>query len=122
VYPYWPNTIVVSPPTQRADPNDARAVLNWKLHLFCHLQEDVGLTTAEKKVALTMAFNFLVEQIRGQSDPPVNIRTDQKLKENTPRLYREIELAYNLQPRPSNDMIMELGTFALSAAASTTTR
>ena len=94
----------------------AEEALLWRMRLFCRLQARVGLSLEEKQHARTTAFNFLVEDIRGQSSPPMTLRTDAELNKAKPTLYREIEIAYNLQPRPANGMIMDLAAFASPSA------
>lgn len=89
----------------------------WRMKLFCELQRTVGLTTTEKAEARVRAFNSLVDQIRGHVPPPMKLKTDQDLTENTPKLYAEIENAFNLNPQPANRMITDLGTFAILGTA-----
>lgn len=83
-----------------------------RLLLFCQLLDDVGLTPEEKAEARTRAFNQLVDLLRGSPSPPVNVRGDARLARETPRLFRALELAYNLCPRPAQAMIADLGAFA----------
>lgn len=83
-----------------------------RLLLFCRLQAAVGLNPEEKVTARTRAYNELVELLRGMPHPPVSVSGDGALKRARPRLFRAIEVAYNLTPRPSAALIAELGAFA----------
>lgn len=83
-----------------------------RLLLFCRLQGEVRLMPDEKRTARTHAYNELVELLRGMPHPPVRVKGDRALAVAEPRLFRAIEVAYNLTPRPAAALIAELGGFA----------
>lgn len=101
--------IIIEDEGSKRSPNVDNDV--WRMRLFCRLQRDVGLTTAEKSEARTISFNNLVNSIRSHATPPIDINSDKKLNQCTGLLYHEVETAYNLNPQQSNVMIMDLAAF-----------
>lgn len=79
--------------------------------LFCDLQLRVGLTESEKLQAKVRAFNLLVEQLQSIHPSPVPLTTDSDVRQQEAFLLRRIEIAYNVQPRPANSMILDMGSF-----------
>lgn len=87
------------------------SVIEYRSRLFCALQRCVGLRCDEKKKAQEDAVRFLVEHLRAMPSPPLRLKTDRDVARYHGRLRELVELAYNLRPRPSADMIRGVGEF-----------
>lgn len=93
-------------------PHASSDPLIFRMNLFCALQHRVCLTAVEKEIAHQTAVDNLVEQLRGMPNPPLRVGKDPQ--QHQARLGGLVEIAYNMRPRPSGDMIQQLGGFCCS--------
>ena len=80
---------------------------NHRGRLFCQLEARVALTPEEKRRALALACEALVDDLRADPDPPIPVvpGADDRLIEQA------VEAAYHLRPRPAAQLIDRLGEF-----------
>lgn len=86
--------------------------LRLRLRLFCEMQQTVGLTDDEKRIAQTTAINHLVALLRSTPSPPLHAHTDEDVALHEPHLREQVETAYSLRPRLAGVLVRQAGQFA----------